>query len=125
MSETDTEKQVISFFVPGIPVPKARPRVTKFGNTYTPKRTVTWEKDVADVAKTVMGDREPVAGPVRLILDFTGARPNADLDNLIKAVEDALNGICYVDDHQIFHLGAIRWPKQPGGNGVNITIWLM
>ena len=59
----------------------------------------------------------PLAGPVRLTMDFHirkpkrtryGQFPPADLDNLIKAVKDAGNGILYNDDKQVVEIIATK-----------------
>ena len=42
--------KALEFCVAGRPVGKERPRVTKFGTTYTPKRTVRFEAQVRQAA---------------------------------------------------------------------------
>jgi Holliday junction resolvase RusA-like endonuclease len=85
--------------IKGNPIPKARPRVTRTG-TYTPQRTKAWEQEVALRYKEAQGPR--FDGFVSLEMKFyrSDAR-RVDLDNLEKAVCDALNGIAYGDDWQI------------------------
>jgi crossover junction endodeoxyribonuclease RusA len=94
------------FVIPGNPIPKARPRVAR-GHAYTPKRTT----DAEDVVK-LYAKRARVrclAGPVRLSLSFyrDSAQP-CDLDNLVKLVSDALNGIAFKDDRQVVVLSALK-----------------
>ena len=94
----------VSFFVPGAPVPKARPRVTRQGHAYTPARTVDWEDLVGWWAKIAMKGRPTFIGPLNVELGFQGARKNSDSDNLAKAVLDGMNRIVYDDDKQIQRL---------------------
>lgn len=102
----------ISFTVTGLPVAKARPRLGKGGNTYTPQRTVNYETVVGLVARSVMGNNPFLEPPIRAHLTFyfpyrkkkyAGKKPayyvsRPDLDNLEKAILDACNGIIYKDD---------------------------
>ena len=47
-------------------------------------------------------DGEPFDGPVKVVVEFWKAkRGRPDLDNLVKLVTDALNGVAYRDDEQI------------------------
>jgi len=107
------------FFIPGDPVAKGRPRLSRFG-TYTPKKTKDYEKLIQSIArKEYLGPviegmifvhlevRRPIPSSLskkKRNLAITGAlRPIArpDNDNYEKAIWDALNGICWVDDSQI------------------------
>lgn len=110
----------ISFVIPGAPVGKARPRVTRNG-TYTPKKTRAYEHDVRLLARAAFGAAPPLDEAIHLDLVVylpiaaswskrkqAAARSGElqpikkpDLDNLEKAVTDACNGIVYVDDAQI------------------------
>ena len=116
-----------SFIVPGEPVPKARPRVTRNGRTYTPKKTADYEKLVRasyeEQAGKYFGD-----GPLmcRISLYFPipksyGKRKTErifdkkilytkkpDIDNCVKAILDALNGIAYKDDSQVISIIASK-----------------
>ncbi len=110
----------ISFVVPGQPVAKARARTvrTKSGasRTFTPAATVAFE-DRVRMAARVVGVR-PVTGPLCMTVLFLFSCPKSrhrkrtprqqepkttkpDLSNLLKSVEDALNGIAYQDDAQL------------------------
>jgi Holliday junction resolvase RusA-like endonuclease len=103
-----------------VPVPKARARVTRHG-TYTPKRTVGAEKTLKDYVFHAMHPRKAAQCPIALTCRFIFPVPASwskkkrqaafekrilhtqkpDLDNLVKLVKDALNGVAYVDDAQI------------------------
>ena len=91
--------------VPGNPVPKGRPRVTERG-TFTPGRTANYEALVRDyVALTWKG--EPLKVALALTLRFYRETAHrCDLDNLVKACADAMQGIIFADDAQIWALQA-------------------
>jgi len=102
--------QQVVFEVSGDPVPKARARTVRKGGrtwSFTPKRVAAWERTIREEAAKHFD--EPMEGPVMISLVFHMARPRSrrkevyvsttpDLDNLEKAVLDALNGVAYEDD---------------------------
>jgi len=51
----------------------------------------------------------PVTGPVAVFLDVYRPRRRGDLDNILKATIDALNGIAYRDDDQVTEIHAQRY----------------
>jgi len=51
----------------------------------------------------------PVTGPVAVFLDVYRPRRRGDLDNILKATLDALNGIAYHDDQQVEQIHAQRY----------------
>jgi len=105
----------------GDPVPKARARTRRDGKFYTPQKTVDFERSLAWAAKSAFKRQYPLTGPLamrvtatlRIPKSFTGQEREAaiagllapyskpDLDNLVKAAKDALNGIVYKDDAQV------------------------
>ena len=110
----------LKFTVPGVPVPKARARVTTAGgktHAYTPKRTKDYEAKVAARAREairVMPCADfPVSDPLAMRVTFFLKSPKSrrkwqlwpakrpDWDNLAKAVTDAMNALVYRDDAQI------------------------
>ena len=119
--------QVI-FSVYGEVVPKGRPRFTRQGRTYTPKKTHDYESEVASMAKSAMGSSDPLETPVAVYVyvnmpvpqSYSKKRTEAclsgserptkkpDLDNAIKSVLDGMNGIVYKDDSQIVSLHATK-----------------
>lgn len=108
-----------TFTVPGNPRPKERARVVK-GHTYTPKATVLAETAVLDAFYDAYPFWSPVETHVGLEVAFyRETRVRADLDNLTKLVQDALNKHLYLDDAQIVRLLAT---KQYAGKGNGRTV---
>lgn len=108
----------VNFTVPGAPVGKGRPRVTRYG-TYTPEKTKAYEEKVRLCWQTQSGASFPSRLPLiahitawfpvpkgaskRRAAELDGAyhvkRP--DCDNIAKAILDALNGHAYPDDSAV------------------------
>ena len=125
-------------WIKGVPVAKARPRVTMVGGkarAYTPKKSADWERQIA---REWTHERQSAA--VRLDIVFGMPIPQSwskkqqdaaasglllpskkpDIDNLIKAVMDALNGVAYDDDNQVIELSAKKvYAPEP-----SVCIWL-
>jgi crossover junction endodeoxyribonuclease RusA len=93
-------KRPMHFIIPGPPVPKGRPRLGHGRRIYTPPKTANYEAWVRVYA--LQAKVRPVEGPVYMALDFyLENRRTKDLDNLAKAILDALNGVAYRDDNQV------------------------
>lgn len=118
------DPQIVEFFVPGEPVGKGRPRVGKVGQharLFTPAKTANYEGLIAHAASQAMAGRSLVNGPVLVELRMGLAIPQSaskkrksamaagqimptkkpDMDNVIKAIFDGLNGVVWVDDVQV------------------------
>lgn len=108
--------ETIAFTVPGPPVPKGRPRVTRAGHAFTPKRTRDYEALVNACAKRAAEGRT-FAGPVEVWAIVWLPRPKRlmrqrdpegtvpcfkrpDIDNVLKAVLDGM-GALWDDDGQV------------------------
>lgn len=121
---------IIDLHLDGEPVPKARPRHGRNGNVYTPAATVAAEEAIGWRVKERYAGLEPTARPVGIALAFRSARPRqrrngrADLDNLVKLVKDALNGIAWVDDSQVEELHATLRRSSPRP-GTDIRVYLL
>lgn len=118
----------LRFEVPGTPVPKARARSTKTGIHFTPAKTRKYEQAVAHAAKCAMEGNQPWGGPIELFIGFGFPVPDSwpqwkkdaaikglivptgkpDVDNCIKSVKDALNGIIWLDDSQVVSVSAVK-----------------
>lgn len=111
----------LQFTVPGEPQGKGRPR---FGNgrTYTPAKTIEYERRIATRAAEAM-PCPATALPCYVRVDAYKGVPKSwtkakraraldgqevpgkpDLDNVAKAVLDAMNGVVYADDQQVVRL---------------------
>jgi Holliday junction resolvase RusA-like endonuclease len=55
---------------------------------------------------------------------FYGARATADIDNLVKAILDALNTLAYLDDSQLTCLaGCHKLPADAQGARTVLELW--
>jgi Holliday junction resolvase RusA-like endonuclease len=122
----------IDFFIAGIP--KAQPRVKAYvrgghAGVYTPDSAETWKQEVRRQA-AANAPESLIGGVVRVDLDFYLPRPKThldkhgvpkpkspvwhckkpDLDNLIKAVTDAITDTqrIWLDDSQICEITATK-----------------
>lgn len=101
----------MTFVIPDQPIGKGRPRVVN-GHAYTPERTRIHEDKIALLARNALmlaGD-EPFSGLVSISIWFylPNRRSEPDIDNLIKAVLDGLNGVAYADDKQVIAVHAYK-----------------
>lgn len=126
----------ISFTVPCVPVPQPRPRAVSRGNhasVYNPTSIKTAEgrkphpivefKAAVRYCAMQAYQGPPLTGPLSMRLRFELPRPKSmiwkkkemllayhtgpkDIDNMAKAVMDALNKLLYVDDGQVCELQA-------------------
>lgn len=124
-----------SFFIRGVSIPKARPRVvrgkkTAFPITYTPKSTVEWEKTVATEYKRqcvdVFFDRDiPLRISIEIVMPGSGSRATirGDWENHAKSACDALNSVAWHDDAQIVGAHVIKRRARKGeAPGVHVEI---
>lgn len=92
------------FTVHGDPVPWQRTGLSSRRGFYTPAATRNYEQLVADLARIAKyrAKARTITGPVALTMRFfrASARP-CDIDNLAKAIQDALNGVSFKDDSQV------------------------
>jgi Holliday junction resolvase RusA-like endonuclease len=121
-------RTVVLFTVPGKPVAKQRPRAFIRGGrarVYTPSETASYESLVKVLALDALGPAfapldEPCILRVWVNCDIPGswsqkrqreardgtilpiAKP--DLDNVVKSICDALNGVVYRDDSRVTSL---------------------
>lgn len=109
-----------TFIILGTPVAKGRARVTRWG-TYTPKKTVEYEKLVKESYLKAYPDSEYLEGYVmmqaayympitkstnkknRALMILEKLLPNKkpDIANISKSIEDGLNKVAYEDDNCI------------------------
>lgn len=122
---------------------KGRPRFARQGTfvkTYTDAKTLTYEKSIQTYAKQAMGSTSPLIGAVAAYLhigipippSYSKTRQKAcieglerptkkpDIDNIVKAVLDGMNGIVYLDDKQVVDLHLTKVYSET--EGINILI---
>lgn len=115
-----------TFTIPGEPVAKGRPRVTRTGHAYTPQKTRTYEGYIRDLWRANRAPALPTGQPIRVSvaahfpvpkstskkkrLGMEGAPhiKKPDADNVAKAVLDALNGLAFEDDSRIYILNVAK-----------------
>lgn len=103
--------KTVSFTVYGKPQGKARPRFTKSGRVYTPKTTAEYEQAVTKAYIAAANGYRFEDKGVKVIISayFVPAKSSRrtkptikpDIDNIIKAILDGLNGVAYNDDKQV------------------------
>lgn len=136
---------VCAFTFYGEAVAKGRPRATSVNGrarVYTPARTATFEGKVRAVAKDAMvrigSHPTPDAVKVQVAFDrklpksWSRARKSAhlgqpitsgaDIDNQVKAVLDALNGVVWEDDVQVSDLVISRRWAEHDCFRINVTL---
>jgi Holliday junction resolvase RusA-like endonuclease len=103
------------------PMACPRPRFTKFGRPYMPKKYMDWKKELVKM----MGDKEHgLNHPVKMRLDFIFYNENKpwgphhqkpDVDNLVKGFMDACqDGGMLVDDSVVYSIQAKKlWGYSP------------
>lgn len=114
----------VTVVLSGDPQGKGRARAYRVGNFikhYTPEKTRTYEGMIRTAAMDAMSGREIIANPVEIELTAVFAVPASwsqkkraaaiggslrpakkpDIDNVIKAWTDAMNGVVFADDCQI------------------------
>lgn len=122
---------ICAFTFYGESIAKGRPRATVqggFARLYTPARTATFEGKVKAVAVVTMAGvgHAPTPDAVHVEIGFERAMPvswpkkkrllmagepiigSPDIDNQVKAILDAMNGIVFEDDRQVSDLTVSR-----------------
>lgn len=112
----------IRFTVPGEPVAQGRPRFSTqhgFVRAYDPRKSSDYKTLVRTFA--IKSCTQRFLGAVEMSVDIYRSIPKSwskkkrelansglikptlkpDVDNYVKGIKDALNGVCYVDDSQV------------------------
>ena len=121
-SNRSRHKEMIKFTVYGKPEGKARPRHTKSGHVYTPEKTKNYEQAIAWAYRCAGGKLntgyitvdvkafykipKSATKEKRGMIERGFLKPalKPDIDNVIKAVLDGLNGVAYGDDSQVIKI---------------------
>lgn len=92
---------IVSFHVPGNPVAKQRPRISR-RRAYTPKKTLDYEAVVAQYAMVAMAGCDMLTGDLSVsIISRRETKHRADIDNIEKAVLDGMEGVVYKNDSYV------------------------
>ena len=126
----------MEFIVEGNPQGKARPRFShKSGTVYTPAKTARYERLIRKAFLDAGGETIPAGCYVAITVDAYFRIPKSytkgkrlacqhnvnrpakkpDIDNVLKAVMDALNGVAYEDDKQVVEVICRKWYSQSTG----------
>ena len=120
---------MIIVHIPGVPVAKARPRMTRSGHVYTPTKSRSWESMAQQLMALAMRGKQRLDGAVHVgitvVLPVPPSWPAAkraaalsgdthptsrpDIDNYIKAALDAANEIFWADDSQVVSIAARKF----------------
>lgn len=113
---------IVRMFIPGPVVGKGRPRfVRRTGHAFTPEKTARYEAILAHAMGEAMAGQEPVDAAIHVSIDIYCEVPASwskrkreqalagdlapqskpDLDNVLKGVGDAGNGVIWKDDARI------------------------
>lgn len=102
---------MIRFVLPAEPTGKERPRLGK-GWTYTPQATVNTEARIGWECRSQNPGLRVDDGTTRWSVEVDALRTSRrrlDLDNVVKVVLDALNGVVWKDDSQVKRINAREW----------------
>lgn len=112
----------IAFEVPGEPRGKGRPRFSRDGHAYTDSETKAYEEKIVTYYRKAFGgfrwpDTSFVAVAITAVYPIPKSATKAaiagmqaglilpsrkpDIDNVLKVVLDALNGVAYKDDSKV------------------------
>ena len=126
---------MIILTIPGEPVAKGRPRMMKSGIAFTPTKTRNYETLVKELYIIENRDKPMLEGQLSASINAHFTIPKSaskknrekmleweirptkrpDLDNIAKAVLDALNGLAYQDDSQIVSLTVNKFYSEVPG----------
>lgn len=115
--------------IPGEPVSKERPRVTTSRGgksiTYTPKKTRAAEVVIGwEVVSQNLGIAMDAELDFRVdVLFVSKSNKRRDIDNMIKLVLDALNGVVYEDDSQVVEIHAVMARGSQEEPRTDIIVW--
>jgi Holliday junction resolvase RusA-like endonuclease len=125
----------VTFFIPGKPRGKGRPRFSG-GRAYTDEQTREYEERIAWNYRRIAGkfrfpddvflrvrvqQQMPVpqsaskARKTEMLEGRTFPPAKPDLDNVVKAVLDGLNGVAYKDDSRVVGIHSVKiYSDNPG-----------
>ena len=124
----------MKFSIPIKAIGKGRPRMTRTGHAYTPEKTREYERMLRDayvgecftgkIEISITAYYEPPKSLSRKKREALVGQPHdkkPDIDNMAKAVLDALNGKAYTDDKNIVRLTVDKYYGESDMLYVTIT----
>ncbi len=116
----------LRFTVPGKPQPKERPRLGPNGRVYTPRRTTSFESTVGVYALAAVRRSKWTLAPksAQFAVEISAYFPDLrrrDVDNVMKAVLDAMNAVVWADDVQVTR-ATIERRLDTGNPRVEVTV---
>lgn len=105
--------------------------------SFTPKKTVDFERAIRDawingVGISMAGFTGPVLVNITYRRELAKSNPKfwtgrddtgkPDLDNVVKSVLDALNGVAFADDSQVVYIECGSDFRAPHGSGNNVSV---
>lgn len=103
---------------------QGRPRMRRNGHVFKPKEDRVWEDRIKEAyinSNGVHFGSKPLIMAAFIFRDMPDSRPKyraaemdvykPDASNILKSVEDALNGIAYDDDRQIIGAFPVKMPR--------------
>jgi crossover junction endodeoxyribonuclease RusA len=112
------------------------PSANRYWRTYRNRvvrsdEAVAYKAEVARIAQQQLPPTDKMirkGGKVGVVVHWVRQRRAGDLDNRLKVLFDALEGICYEKDSQIVEIHAYRRDKNPeltvfGAPGAYVYVW--
>jgi len=130
-------KTIYQIFVEGTPKPQPRPRMALNGHVYNPHSADEWKESIKIAFKINRFAINQITEPIRLKVIFFLPKPKAmkvkqefiphakkpDLDNLLKAVMDAMTEVgVWQDDSLVHATEASKWYACKEKTGAEITV---
>ena len=130
------DREELNIWVPGEPVPQGSMRSPKAGLVlHSNPKLKSWRAEIGWAAKDCWRGSALLDGPVSLDCAFVFTRTKRprhpfwrdtapDLDKLIRAVGDALEGVVLSNDARIVRVSAHKkWASPSSPPGASIGVW--
>ena len=116
---------IVQFSVTCTPRPQTRPRLSH-RHAFEPSFITEYKRLIRALGHNAMHGTAPLNGSLSIELNIRrnkkiDSRAFGDIDNHIKSVLDALNGVCYVDDSQIAVVHVRKFQSKNEGIDILLT----
>jgi len=117
------ENEIITFTIPGTPVPKARARVTRGGWSFTPKKTRQYENLVKMMGILARkGCQLSISGGDFCLEVICYGAKRGDADNYLKSIMDGLEGVFWENDKSVVDARVVKTCCAKGEERVVVRI---